>query len=66
MSDDPYAQYADPYAQYAAPKQAAAPQGAPPTFTDYLKSIGSAAVRPVAKAVAGLPLISQHHRECGQ
>lgn len=58
---DPYAAFkdADPYAQFSdAPgKPAAKPSASsqPETFSDYAKDLGSAAIRPVVKAVTGLP-----------
>lgn len=66
MADDPYASFkdapaADPYAQFADhPSTVATPTASPRSysFTDFLKDYGSAAIRPVVKAVASLPLMA--------
>jgi hypothetical protein len=68
MADDSYASFqdapaADPYAQFAdhPGSTATSTRGASQpayTFSDYLKSFGSAAVRPVIKAVTSLPAMA--------
>jgi len=68
MADDPYASFndapaADPYAQFAdhpgtSTATTTAPAQTPYSFSDYLKSLGSAAVRPVIKAVTALPAMA--------